>query len=147
MNGLRKICNYEPRKKRILSSKKRTIWLIDNLWRNLTRTKNNWNRFNQLNIFEFCNFSIICFLLIFVSVFTVEWFPEETNQKQHLISFIIFLIIAVLTLLIGVICGFLWYRSHDSFKGTIKTIKQRLKEEIKENPNDDESVDIEVVEK
>ena len=98
----------------------------------------------------YLNFAI--FLLsvsssFFVSVFTVEWFPEETNQKQHLISFIIFLIIAVLTLLIGVICGFLWYRSHDSFKGTIKTIKQRLKEEIKENPNDDESVDIEVVEK
>jgi len=96
----------------------------------------------------YLNFAI--FLLsvsasFFVSIFTVEWFPEETTQKQHLISFVVFLIIAVLTLLIGVICGFLWYRPYDSFKDTIKTIKQRLKEEIKENLNDDESVDVEIV--
>ena len=97
----------------------------------------------------YLNFAI--FLLsvsasFFVSVFTVEWFPESDQEKTHLVKFIIFLIIAILTLLVGIICGVLWLRSHDSFKETIKIIKKRLKEEKVENPNDDESIDVEIVE-
>ncbi len=93
----------------------------------------------------YLNFAI--FLLsvsasFFVSIFTVDWFPDSTEQNAHLVSFIVFLIISILTLLVGIICGIVWYRSHDSFKETIKIIKQRLKEEKIVNPNDDESIDI-----
>jgi len=91
----------------------------------------------------FLNFAI--FLLsvsasFFVSIFTVDWFPKD--QEPHLISFIVFLVIAILSLLVGVICGIVWIRSHDSLKDTIKTIKQRLVEEKVEDPEDDESIDI-----
>jgi|SRR5690554_221765 len=97
----------------------------------------------------YLNFAI--FLLsvsasFFVSIFTVEWFPESADKNDHLVSFIVFLIIAILTFLVGLICGIVWYRSHDSFKETIKIIKQRLKEEKVINPDDDESIDVEVVE-
>lgn len=93
----------------------------------------------------FLNFAIFLIsvsLSFFTSIFTVEWFPK--GQEQHLISFIVFLIIAVLTLIVGIICTILWFRSHDNFRETIATIKNRLKEEIIENPEDDESVDVEV---
>jgi len=95
----------------------------------------------------FLNFAI--FLLsvsvsFFVAIFTVEWFPKE--QEPHLVSFIVFLVIAILSLLVGIICGFVWIRSHDSFKDTIKTIRQRLVEEKIEDPDDEESVDVETKE-
>ena len=93
---------------------------------------------------NFAIFLISVSLSFFTSIFTVEWFPKVKGQEQHLISFIVFLIIAILTLIIGVICTILWFRSHDNFKETITTIKNRLKEEVKENPEDDESVDVEI---
>lgn len=97
----------------------------------------------------FLNFAIFLISVsasFFTSVFTVEWFPKGESQEQHLISFIVFLIIAILTLIVGIICTILWFRSHDNFKETITTIKNRLKEEVVENPEDDESVDVEVKE-
>lgn len=93
----------------------------------------------------FLNFAI--FLLstsisFFVSIFTMDWFPKK--QESHLVLFVVFLIIAILTLLIGFICTVLWLKSHDSFKNTIEIIKKRLvkEEDIKEDPNDDESIDV-----
>lgn len=97
----------------------------------------------------FLNFAI--FLLsvsvsFFVSIFTVDWFPKHEGVEPHLVSFIVFLIVAILTLLVGIICSIVWWRSHDSFKDTIKTIKDRLKEEKVDIPGDDESVGVTVKE-
>jgi hypothetical protein len=97
----------------------------------------------------FLNFAIFLISVsasFFASVFTVEWFPKGEGQEQHLITFVVFLIIAILTLIVGVICTILWFRSHDNFKETITMIKNRLKEETVENPEDDESIDVEVKE-
>jgi hypothetical protein len=108
----------------------------------------------ELNIIEngstnslFLNFAI--FLIststsFFISIFTVDWFPK--GLEPHLISYIVFLVIAILTLLVGMICIILWIRSHDSFKDTIRIIRRRLVEEKMEDPEDDESVDVESTE-
>jgi hypothetical protein len=93
----------------------------------------------------FFNFSI--FLLsvcasFFVAIFTVEWFPKK--EPPHLVSFIVFLVVAILTLITGTICFIVWLKSNDSFKETIKTIKLRLKEEKTEDPNDEESVGVKI---
>lgn len=93
---------------------------------------------------NFAIFLLSVSISFFASIFTVDWFPEQ-DKDGHLITFIIFLIIAILTLLVGIICLVVWIKSHDSFKDTIKVIKLRLKEETIENPNDDESVDVELV--
>lgn len=79
-------------------------------------------------------------LSFFVSIFTIDWFPED--QEGNLIAFIVFLVIAIITLLAGVICLILWFRSTDDFKATIKTIKLRLKEEKIIPPDDHESLDV-----
>jgi len=93
----------------------------------------------------FLNFAIFLIstsISFFVSIFTVDWFPEK--QEPHLVQFIVFLIIAILTLLIGILCTVLWIKSHDTFKDTIEIIKKRLvkEEDIKEDPNDEESIDV-----
>ncbi|MCG8208427.1 hypothetical protein [Tenacibaculum finnmarkense] len=93
----------------------------------------------------YLNFAI--FLLsvsasFFASVFTVEWFPK--NLEPHLISFIIFLIIAILTFLVGIVCSIVWWKTEDEFKANIKIIKNRLKAEKIENPDDEDSIEVEV---
>jgi len=93
----------------------------------------------------YLNFAI--FLLsvsasFFASVFTVEWFPQ--GLEPHLVSFIVFLIIAVLTFLVGIVCGIVWWKTQDEFKANIKTIKNRLKVEKIENTDDEDSIEIEV---
>jgi hypothetical protein len=93
----------------------------------------------------YLNFAI--FLLsvsasFFASVFTVEWFPK--GLEPHLVSFIVFLIIAVLTFLVGIVCGIVWWKTQDEFKANIKTIKNRLKVEKIENSDDEDSIETEV---
>lgn len=93
----------------------------------------------------FLNFAIFLISVsasFFVSIFTVDWFPKQEGVEPHLVSFIVFLIVAILTLLVGIICIVVWFRSHDSFKDTIKTIKERLKEEKVLDSDDDESVGV-----
>jgi len=81
-------------------------------------------------------------LSFFASIFTVEWFPE--GQKAHLITFIVFLIIAVLTIIAGLICGLVWWKSKDSFKETINTIKNRLKAEKVTDTGDEQSTELKI---
>ncbi|MBI0395441.1 hypothetical protein [Acinetobacter bereziniae] len=91
-------------------------------------------------VLNFAIFLLSVSTSFFISIFTVEWFPNNDYNK-NLISFIVFLIIAILTLLIGVICLFVWKKSQDSFTQTIKVIKCRLKEEVTETI-DNESTDV-----
>jgi len=95
---------------------------------------------------NFAIFLLSVSISFFVSIFTVDWFPKTQGQEQHLIEFIVFLVIAILTFLVGVLCGVLWWRTHDTFKETINTIKQRLKIEKVDNPDDEESIETEVKE-
>lgn len=91
-------------------------------------------------VLNFAIFLLSVSTSFFISIFTVEWFPNNDYNK-NLISFIVFLIIAILTLLIGVICLFVWKKSQDSFTQTLKVIKCRLKEEVAETI-DNESTDV-----
>ena len=91
-------------------------------------------------ILNFAIFLLSVSVSFFISVFTVDWFPNNDHEK-NLISFIVFLIIAIITLLVGIICLIVWKKSQDSFSTTIKVIKCRLKEEVVKS-DDDEATEV-----
>ncbi|MFT3796539.1 hypothetical protein [Flavobacterium sp.] len=104
----------------------------------------------ELNIIEggstnsiFLNFAIFLLSIaisFFVTIFTFDFFPKD--QEPMLVKFIVFLVVAILTTLVGLVCFILWIKSNDSFTDTIKKIKNRLKEENSQRVEDDESIDI-----
>lgn len=90
----------------------------------------------------FLNFGIF-FLSVaisfFVVLFTVDFFYDDRDDL--LIKFIVFLCVAILTLIGSIICFVAWWRNKDDFKSTIAEIKQRMKEK-KVDTDDEESIDV-----
>jgi len=90
----------------------------------------------------FLNFGIF-FLSIsisfFIVLFTVDFFYEDRDDLM--IKFIVFVCIAILTLIGSIICLVAWWRNKDDFKQTIIEIKQRMEEERIET-GDEESVEV-----
>jgi len=89
----------------------------------------------------FLNFGIF-FLSISISFFivllTVDFFYDDKDDL--LIKFIVFLCIAILTLIGAIICLVAWWRNKDDFKIIISDIKNRMEQE-KVETDDDESVE------
>lgn len=89
----------------------------------------------------FLNFGIF-FLSIsisfFVVIFTVDFFYADRDDL--LVKFIVFLCVAILTLIGSIICLVAWWRNKDDFKQTIKEIKERMKQE-KVDSGEEEAVD------
>jgi hypothetical protein len=90
----------------------------------------------------FLNFGIF-FLSVaisfFIVLFTVDFFYDDRDDL--LIKFIVFLCVAILTLIGSIICFVAWWRNKDDFKTTIAEIKKRIKQEVIET-SDDESIDV-----
>ena len=90
----------------------------------------------------FLNFGIF-FLSVaisfFIVLFTVDFFYEDRDDLM--IKFIVFLCVAILTLIGSIICFVAWWRNKDDFKTTIAEIKKRIKQEVIET-SDEESVDV-----
>lgn len=90
----------------------------------------------------FLNFSIFftsVAISFFIVIFTVDFFYDEKDDL--LIKFIVFLCVAILTLIGGIICFVVWWRNKDDFKTTLSQIKERIKVTKVETP-DEESVEI-----
>ena len=90
----------------------------------------------------FLNFSIFftsISISFFIVLFTVDFFYEDRDDLM--IKFIVFLCIAILFLIGGIICFIAWWRNKDDFKTTITEIKERMKV-TKIETQDEESVEV-----
>jgi len=78
------------------------------------------------------------FAIALISVGISFWISLATTTISDTKTFCVFVIITAVSLLVGIICGVLWYRNRSSVSTLLKKIRQRAAiPEVDENPATD----------